>query len=192
MRKLVAFEFVSLDGFMAGPTGHEMDFVLAGFNNDMEKDLAEQYEAVDTFIMGRVTFQSLAGYWPTPAASGELLQEAMNTTEKLVCSSTMTEAEWSNSRILPANDVASEVKKIKSEPGKDIMIIGSASVVQSFTQERIIDEYRFFLFPIYLGAGKALFSNKAGLGPLKLLRTKNFETGVLRVDYARANEGDAR
>lgn len=185
MRKLIAFEFISLDGFMAGPSGQEMDFVMSGFNREMEQDLADQYHALDAFVMGKTTFESLAGYWPTSAAEAEVLYEAMNSMEKLVCSTTMTEAPWNNSRVLGA-DAASEIESLKQTPGKDLMIIGSASLVQAFSRKGLVEEFRFFIFPVVLGAGKPLFGTKASPLPLRLLQTKRFATGVLRADYARA------
>lgn len=185
MRKLVAFEFISLDGFMAGPSGQEMDFVVSAFNKEMEMDLADQYQSVDTFVMGKATFQSLAGYWPTPAADTEYLQQVMNSMEKLVCSTTMTDAQWNNSRVL-APEAALEIEELKKTSGKDMMIIGSASVVQALSLQHLIDEYRFFLFPVVLGAGKPLFGDQPSPVPLRLLQTKHFTTGVVRVDYARA------
>ncbi len=185
MRKLIAFEFMSLDGYMAGPTGEEMDFVVSGFNQEMEQDLADQYQALDAFVMGKTTFNSLAGYWPTSAAETEPLQEVMNSMEKLVCSTTLTDAPWNNSRVLGA-DVVSEIEKLKQVPGKDMMIIGSASVVQAFARQHVVDEFRFFLFPVILGAGKPLFGTQPSAVPLRLLKTKQFSTGVVRADYVRA------
>ncbi|MGQ9426987.1 dihydrofolate reductase family protein [Gilvimarinus sp. F26214L] len=185
MRRLIAFEFISLDGFMAGPPGQEMDFVVSGFNQEMEQDLADQYQELDAFVMGRTTFQSLAGYWPTPAADAELLQEVMNSMEKLVCSTTMTDAHWNNSRILNP-DAASQIRKLKQTPGKDMMIIGSASVVQAFTRQHLVDEFRFFLFPTVVGAGKPLFDGDLDPVRLRLLQSKQFSTGVVRLDYGPA------
>lgn len=185
MRKLIAFEFMSLDGFMAGPPGHEMDFVMAGFNREMEQDLAEQYKDLDAFVLGRTTFQSLETYWATSKSDAEPLQGVMNAMEKLVCSTTLTEALWNNSRTLQAN-AAAEIEKLKHEPGKDIMIIGSATVVQSLTRLGLIDEFRFFLFPVVLGSGKSLFDSQSSPVEMKLLNTKYFTSGVVRLDYSRA------
>jgi dihydrofolate reductase len=185
MRKLIAFEFISLDGFMAGPPGQEMDFVVSGFNREMEEDLADQYHTVDAFVMGKTTFQSLAGYWPTPAAETEVLYKVMNSMKKLVCSTTMTQASWNNSRIL-GPDATSEIEGLKQIPGKDMMVIGSANLVQALSRKRLVDEFRFFIFPVALGAGKSLFGKSFSPLPLRLLRTKHFATGVLRADYAGA------
>ncbi|MCC5883912.1 MAG: dihydrofolate reductase family protein [Halomonas sp.] len=184
MKKLIAFEFISLDGFMAGPPGQEMDFVVSGFNSEMEHDLADQYHALDAFVMGKTTFQSLADYWPTPAAESEVLYETMNSMEKLVCSTTLTELTWSNSRTL-GPDAASEIESLKHTPGKDLMIIGSASLVQAFSRKNLVDEFRFFIFPVFLGAGKPLFDMNSSALPLRLFQTRRFATGVLRADYGR-------
>ena len=186
MRRIIAFEFLSLDGFMAGPRGEEMDFVTSSFNQEMEKDLAVQYEEIDAFVMGKTTFQSLAAYWPTASSKDELLRGYMNSYEKLVFSTTMDDVSaWSNSRLL-GPDAESQIKQIKERPGKDIMIIGSASLVQAFSKRQLIDEFRFFLFPVVLGAGKPLFAHQEKAIHLDTLHTKHFDTGVVRVDYARA------
>lgn len=183
MRKLIVFEFISLDGFMAGTLGCEMDFVLAGFNEEMEQDLAEQYQSIDSFIMGKTTFQNLGSYWPTNAARNEPLYNIMNSKEKLVCSTTLNSTEWSNSRIIKS-DITTEIKHLKQKPGRDLMVIGSAAVVQSLLDKNLIDEFRFYTFPTVLTKGKYLFGANASLMNLKLLNTKVFTSGVIRVDYA--------
>lgn len=182
MGKLIAFEFISLDGFMAGPPGEEMDFVVSAFSEAMERDLADQYQSVDAFVMGKTTFQSLASYWPTPAANNELLQDTMNSMEKLVCSTSMSETHWQHSRILSDN-IVSEISKRKQLSDKDMMIIGSASLVQKLNREQLIDEYRFFLFPSVLGVGKRLFTALEERQAMQLMTTKTFSTGVVRLDY---------
>jgi dihydrofolate reductase len=107
----------------------------------------------------------------------------MNDMEKLVCSTTLTRPQWNNSRILTP-DAASEIRRLKQEGGRDMMIIGSASVVNALMRQHLIDEFRFFVFPAVLGAGKSLFGAQATAVPLRLLRTKHFATGVVRMDYA--------
>lgn len=187
MRKLIAFEFLSIDGFMAGPPGREMDFVVSGFGDDMERDLAGQYAELDALVMGGVTFRSLSGYWPTPAAAGEPLQPLMNNMRKLVFSRSLSEPQWNNSRVL-GPDAISELREIKSGPGRDLMVIGSASVVQALVRDRLVDEFRFFVFPTFIGEGKSLFTPDSAPGSLKLLRTKRFATGVVRADYEVAGQ----
>lgn len=105
--------------------------------------------------------------------------------QKLVCSTTGTEAQWNNYRVLPP-DSTGEIRRFKESSGKGIMIIGSASVVQQLAKQRLIDEFRFFLFPAVLRAGKPLFVPQGEAIQLKMLNTKHFDTGVVRVDYTRA------
>lgn len=172
MRKLIVFEFISLDGFMAGKLGKEM-----------EQDLAEQYQSIDCLIMGKITFQSLSGYWPTNAAKHEPLYNIMNSLEKLVCSTTLNSTEWANSRILKP-DIVTEIIHLKQKPGRDLMVIGSASVVQSLSDAGLIDEFRLYIFPTVLIEGKALFDTNVSPLSFKLIKTKMFTIGVIRVDYA--------
>lgn len=187
MGKLIAFEFLSMDGFMAGPPGSEMDFVVSAFGDDMERDLAVQYAELEALVMGGTTFRELSGYWPTPAAADEPLQPVMNRIRKLVLSRSQTESGWNNSRLLGKNAL-SELDKIKSDADGDLMVIGSASVVQTLTRDRLIDEFRFFVFPVFLGAGKPLFVPGSAPGPLELLRTNRFASGVVRADYRVSGE----
>jgi dihydrofolate reductase len=180
MPRIVAYEFMSLDGCFSGPTGSEMDFVTGGFSTEMEEDIARQYESVDAFIMGRTTFDSLAGYWPTPAASNERLVEPMNRIPKLVVSSSSDVSAWSNSEHL-----LDPVADLKARDGNgDLMVIGSASVVALLAQYELIDEYRFLLFPIVLGDGRPLFSRSEPISGMALTRLHAFDTGVVAADYA--------
>lgn len=106
----------------------------------------------------------------------------MNSKQKLVFSRSLGEPQWSNSRIMGA-DAISELREIKNGPGRDLMVIGSASVVEALARERLIDEFRFFVFPTFIGEGKPLFTPNTAPASLKLLRTKCFATGVVRNDY---------
>lgn len=182
MGKLIAFEFLSIDGFMAGPPGREMDFVVSAFGEDMERDLAAQYAELDALVMGGTTFRELSGYWPTPAAADEPLQPVMNRIQKLLVSRSPDKPRWNNSRLLGADPI-SGLREIKHSASGDMMVIGSASVVQALARERLIDEFRFFVFPTFLGAGKPLLTADSMPGSLELLRTNNFASGVVRTDY---------
>lgn len=99
MRKLIAYEFLSLDGFMAGREEQEMDFVTQRFLTEMESDIAQQYENVDTFLFGRKTYESLSQYWPNVTIEDELLADFMNGMKKIVFSSTIRDLNWNNSKL---------------------------------------------------------------------------------------------
>lgn len=183
MRKLIAYEFLSVDGFMAGQEGQEMNFVTQHFLNEMETDIALEYKSVDTFLFGRTTYESLSQYWPNVTTEDEPLADLMNGMNKIVFSSTVGNVEWNNSR-LSTKELVEQVTELKKEEGKNIMIIGSASIVQSLTEAKLIDEYKFLLFPVILAAGKLLFNKLSTEVNLKLIHSKAYKNGVLILTYS--------
>ena len=182
MSQIIAYEFLSLDGYFEGPAGYEMDFVRNGFIPEIEEDIARQYETVEGFVMGRRTFDSLARYWPTEAAKDEHLVSFMNTRQKLVISSSQDVSAWANSECIGSDPVAA-LRGRQNNAAGDLMIIGSASVVQSLTAARLVDEYRLLVFPVIVGAGRRLF--KPASAPLEMILVRNhrFSNGVLSLDY---------
>ncbi len=185
MRKIITTTWVTLDGFIAGPNG-EMDWVMVD-------DAMGQYEgdlisAADTLIQGRVTYQSFAGAWPyvpdNPSASeGEkVYARQLNAMRKIVFSRSLEKVEWNNSTLL--SEVNPEaIVQLKQEPGKDIVIYGSASIVQALTNLGLIDEYQLLVHPVVLGGGKPLFQNIHDRVNLKLVETKQFPSGVVGLYY---------
>lgn len=184
MRKLIAYEFLTLDGYMAGNEGEEMDFVTQHFLTEMEMDIAQDYENIDTFLFGRKTYESLSQYWPNVTIEKEPLADFMNGMRKIVFSSTIDDLKWNNSALSTQN-LIEEVKALKKEQGKDVMIIGSASVVQKLTEMKLIDEYKILLFPVVLGAGKPLFKGNENALNLKLTHSKKYSNGVLSLTYSK-------
>jgi dihydrofolate reductase len=192
MRKVIASTFVTLDGLMVGPN-EEMDWVLDNLDGEMENDIADQLKSVDAILLGRVTYQIMANYWPTATAAGTSVQRSqgvedpiitdrMNNLPKIVFSKTLQKVEWKNSRLIKEN-IKEEILKIKQQPGKDMVILGSASIVQTFTNLGLIDEYRLLLHPVALGSGKPLFKDINDRLNLKLLKTKTYKNGVVSFDY---------
>lgn len=182
MRKLIAYEFLSIDGFMAGKEGQEMNFVTENFSGEMETDIAMEYNNVDTFLFGRKTYENLSHYWPNVTRREEPLAGFMNGMKKIIFSSTLNVLEWNNSE-LSTTTLIQEVNNLKKIEGKNIMIIGSASIVQKLTEKKLIDEYKFLLFPVILGGGKPLFSDIKTKLDLKLSHTKSYENGTLILTY---------
>ena len=183
MAQLIAYEFVSVDGLFEGASGHEMDFVREGFSPEIESDIAEQYSAVSAFVMGRVTFDKLASYWPTPAAREEALVKDMNAKRKLVLSHSDDVAAWSNSEWLGTDPWSALRERRQSERG-DLMVIGSARVVRTLLELGLLDELRLLVFPTVLGEGRALFERSRPARKLNLVRTRQFDRGVLSLHYA--------
>jgi len=142
-------------------------------------------EEVDTQLYGRVTFEMMASYWPTPEAieGDPVIGPYMNNTAKFVFSKTLDNADqWGNSRLV-TGDVAEEVAKLKEQPGKNMVIYGSGSIVSALTDAGLMDEYWLFVVPVALGDGIPLFQNLAGPANLKLIESKTLQTGVVALKY---------
>jgi dihydrofolate reductase len=184
MSKLVVTEFVSVDGVMEDPGGAE-DFEHGGwsfkFDRGEEGDKFKLDEAMasDALLLGRVTYQGFADAWPS--RSGEFADK-FNDMPKFVVSTTLDEPEWKNSHVIKGN-VAEEVSKLKQEREGDIVIHGSARLVQTLMGEELIDEVRLMVFPIVLGSGKRLFGDMDKPTTLKLVDSKPVGAGVVILTY---------
>lgn len=185
MRKLIVTMWVSLDGFVCGPED-EMDWVqvdeeMGNYENDI-------VSSSSTLVLGRKTYESFAGSWPhvpdNPSVGEEEKAYArkVNAMEKLVFSKTLDKVEWNNSR-LSREINPEEISRLKQEPGKDMLIYGSASVVQALTNLGLIDEYHIMVHPVVLGGGKPLFKGITRPVNLKLDHSKTFKTGVVGMYY---------
>ncbi len=151
MRKLVVTEFLSLDGVMEAPEKWTFQF----WNDDLAKFKLDELFASDAHLLGRVTYQIFAGAWPS-RSDEEGFADRMNSLPKYVVSTTLKKAEWKNSHLIRENSAA-EILKLKQQPGRNILVAGSATLVQTLIQHDLIDEYHFLVFPIVLGGGKRLF-----------------------------------
>jgi dihydrofolate reductase len=182
MRKLVASFFISLDGVVQAP-GPEDNFELAGWtmpywDDDVAAFVQAGMEAADTLLLGRVTYQGFAAAF---ASSTGPDAEIMNNYRKYVVSTTLEQAEWNNTSLIKGN-AAEEVAKLKQQPGRDIGMSGSGTLVQSLLQEGLIDELNLLIYPVVLGRGKRLFQEGSNL-TLKLKQSKTSSSGVLLTTY---------
>jgi len=191
MRKLVVSMWITLDGFIAGPNG-AMDWVNAIFDEAMANYEAEVLGAADTLVLGRITYQSFAGAFTqladNPSASPGEREYArkMNAMRKVVFSKTLDKGDWNNSMLL--RDVSPEqIKQLKHEPGQNMLIYGSASIVQALTSHGLIDEYQLLVHPVVLGDGKRLFADARQQTKLDLLKTKTHPSGVVVLYYQPAH-----
>lgn len=181
MRKIFAFIVTSLDGYYEGPNG-EFDWQLidAEFN-----DFAlEQLDEIDTLLFGRVTYEMMAAYWPTPAAIEDdpRIAARMNGAEKVVVSRTLDRAGWENTRLIK-EDVATELASLKEQSGKAIAIFGSSALTVSLLRLGLVDEVRIMVHPVVLGAGKSVFRTAEEWIPLRLLRVRPFTSGSVMLYY---------
>ena len=191
MRKLVLSTHVTLDGFASGPDG-ELDWHFSHWNDEMEEAVAEQLSTVDTILVGRVTYEVMADYWPAAAADPEgrrkdiQFAEWMNRVAKIVFSRRLLPFDveaihWNNTRLISGR-IVEQVEALKKERGKDMIVWGGVSIIQTFIGLGIVDEYNIWIAPVILGEGKPLFIDP-GVLELELIRTKTFRSGVTLVCY---------
>ena len=177
MRKVVVSEFVSVDGVMEDPRW-TFRFVSEGWEGFKFDELA----ASDALLLGRVTYEGFAAAWPQMAEQTGEYGAMMNGYPKYVASTTLKEPlEW-NANLIEGN-LAEEVSRLKQQPGKDILVFGSADLVNTLMEHDLIDEYRIMVFPIVVGGGKRLFEEGGGTKTLKLAETKTFDSGVVVLTY---------
>jgi dihydrofolate reductase len=184
MRRIVASEFVSADGFMVGPK-EDMSWVTDNFNEEMGRYAGGLMDSMDTVLLGRVTYEIMAGAWPKMTEETSPGADRMNSAAKVVVSKTLTSAPWGKyapARVIKDN-VEQQVRALKEDSGKDIVIYGSGTLVRSLTELGLIDEYHLLVHPILLGDGKPLFKSVGRPVSLKLLRTQTFGNGVSLLYY---------
>jgi dihydrofolate reductase len=180
MRKIVAGLFISLDGVYESPDTWHFPY----FNDEMGAEVGGKMAESDTMLLGRQTYEEFASYWPHQS-SDVPPADFMNNTPKVVVSTTLKNAEWQNSTIIRGN-VAEELTKLKQQPGKNIGITGSGTLVRSLLEQGLLDELTLLVHPIVVGKGKRLFDRDMAQVPLKLVSSKTLSTGVLSLTYQRA------
>ncbi len=174
MRKVVVTEFLSLDGVMEEPA-----WTFKYWNDEIAKFKGEESAAGDALLLGRVTYQGFAAAWPESKDEGA---EYFNSVRKYVVSQTLEEPlEWNNSTLLKGNIVAS-ITELKQQDGRDIVVHGSATLVQTLMEHDLVDRYRLLVYPVVVGKGKRLF--REGIpATLRLLESQAFSSGVVAVVY---------
>lgn len=201
-RRIVVTEFVTLDGYMVGPD-EDMSWVAAGFDQQMQEDIATDMDnSYEMFVFGRVTYDILAAYWPhaLPYDAGDELKpaegkedrriiRALNERPKVLVSTTVTEPKWDNTRVI-AGGLEDEVRRLKREPGKAMLVQGSASIVHALGRADLVDEYRLYVHPVLLGEGKSLFPPGRARQDLTLTGLTRYANGVLATTYQRTNGAD--
>ena len=186
MGRIVVTEFVSLDGIMEDPGGSE-NFAQGGWSFKISRgDEGDKFKVDETFasealLLGRVTYEGFAEAWPS--REGEFADK-FNNMPKYVVSSTLAEPEWNNSRVL-TGDLVEEVEKLRQEHDGDIVVHGSARLVQTLIEHDLVDELRLMVYPVVLGGGKRLFGETSDKKPLRLVDSKVVGDGVAILIYER-------
>ena len=180
MRKIVASLFISLDGVVEAPNTWHFPY----FNEEMGAVVTARMEAADTMLLGRRTYEEFAGFWPNQS-NDDPFAAKMNNARKVVVSTTLEAATWQNSTLIRDN-VAEAITHLKQQPGTQIGMTGSGTLVRWLLRERLLDELWLMVHPIVVGSGKRLFPDGCDRTPLKLVHSQTFSTGVLSLVYEAA------
>ena len=182
MRKFVVFNQVTLDGYIADINGdmswaHKQDAEWNAF-------VQENASGGGELLFGRITYELMTSYWPTPYAmkNDPIVAERMNNLPKVVFSRTLEKASWNNTKLVKG-DMAAEIRKMKKEPGENMVIFGSGSIASQLAQEGLIDEYQIVLNPVVLGKGRTMFEGIKEKLTLKLTKTRTFGNGNVLLCY---------
>lgn len=179
--RLVATEYISLDGVFEEP-GH---WSRPWFDDEAGQFKWNELQASDAQLLGRKTYEGFFSAWPTMEGTGEFGVK-MNTMPKYVVSSTLEKAEWTGSILIKKNAMG-EIRKLKEQPGKDLLLAGSGQLFNACMKENLIDVYRFMLHPVVLGKGMRLFTERDRRA-LDLTDIKRFAKGIVVLEYAPAKE----
>jgi dihydrofolate reductase len=172
---------VTLDGYFAGQGG---DISWHNVDEEFNTFAEENVNAENTLLFGRITYELMASYWPTPEAvkNDPIVAEGMNKARKIVFSRTLDKADWNNTRLVKTGMLA-EVRRLKQQPGKDLTVLGSGSIVSQLAEEGLIDEYQIMVNPVVIGKGRTMFEGIKDRLVLKLTKTRIFGNGNVLLCY---------
>ena len=184
MRRLIAFNHITLDGYFVGANG---DFSWAHHgdeDSEYSAFVAQNTSADGQLLFGRVTYELMAGYWPTPLADQHdpAVAQGMNRMSKIVFSRTLKQASWNNTKLVKG-DLVSEIRKMKNESGPGMAILGSGSIIQQLALADVIDEYQMIVDPVALGKGRTMFDGISETLNLRLTKTRTFGNGKVYLCY---------
>lgn len=179
MRKIIAAEYISLDGVMENPA-----WTGPYFNEEVSQMQSELLLASDALLLGRVTYEGMSQAWLSRAGAGaDAFTDRINSIPKYVLTSTLTEPTW-NATFL-TGDGLEQIRQLKAQPGRDLLVYGSADLLNALHQHGLVDEYHLILAPVTVGQGKRLFAEGGELSQLQLLNTQSTSTGMLILTYGR-------
>src|SRR6266852_8149862 len=178
--RLVATEYISLDGVFEEPGHWSGPF----FNDEAGQFKWAELQATDALLLGRKTYEGFAAAWPTMPGTGQFGKK-MNSMPKYVVSSTLDKVEWTGSRLIKGN-VADEIRRLKQQPGQDLLLSGSAQLFNAMMGENLIDLYRLMVHPIVAGKGKRLFAEGVSQSNLELTEAKRLKTGIVVLELVPA------
>ncbi|CAN7458758.1 dihydrofolate reductase family protein [Bosea sp. LjRoot90] len=183
MAKVIAWNLVTLDGYFEGTEKWDLSFHNEAWGEELDALSKEFGQRAQLLVFGRVTHDGMRAYWET--AEDSEVARYMNALPKLVASRTLTGSDWNNTRVTA--DIAAEIAKLRAVPGKDILIFGSAELVDALLKEKQIDELMLAVAPLRLGAGTPFFKPSSELQKLDLLENRPLKNGTVILRYAPAN-----
>ena len=181
MAELNAFVFLSIDGYYKGINN---DTSWHRHGEEEGQFSADSLKADNVLCFGRVTYEMMAGYWPSQMAADAfpVVAEAMNRADKIVFSNTLKKADWQNTKVVSGN-IGEEMKRLKSGSKKDFTILGSGSIITHFADLGLIDSFQFMIDPVAIGKGTSIFSGMKNKIDLELTGNKVFKSGVILTSY---------
>jgi dihydrofolate reductase len=186
MRDIIMWNLISLDGCFEGEKKWDLDFHEHVWGDELEQISLGYLRAADGILFGRVTYEGMAAHWPTARGA---IAELMNAIPKIVFSRTLERADWNNTRLVRGS-AEEEVARLREQPGKPLMVIGSAELCSSLIVRGLIDELRICIVPTVLGAGTPLFKPRVGRQRLELVDVRQLKTGGTINRYRRAAPSD--
>ncbi len=188
MRRLILEEWLSLDGFAVDKNG-TLDFFPASETDKFsDRDQLEFLDSVDTILLGRRTYELFVEYWPTATTDKEIIADRLNTLPKLVFSNTLSEApwgSWSPAQVVRGDAVA-EIKRLKAQDGKHMVLWGSLSLARALIAADLIDEYHLQICPTIVGGGQPLFPSLQSYARLRRVNVRTYDTGVVFLHWKAA------
>ena len=187
MRRVIVSNVMSLDGFVSGPNGELDWFVYAGFvkRTEFGEYARTVISNVDAILLGRLTYEEFSSYWPTAKNDDPVITERINNLPKFVFSRSLKQVAWGDwgTASLVKEDAAVAVRKMKQEPGRDMVIYGSATLVSALMKAGLIDEYQLVVHPVVLGKGRPELKGLTQRYPLSLVDVKQFKSGAVKLVY---------
>lgn len=180
MRKIIIWNVITLDGCFEGEKAWDLSFHNLVWGPELETLSLEQLQEADMLVFGKNTYKGMAEYWPTAEGEGKVTA-LMNSIAKVVCSSSLEKAQWSNTTII--RDAVPELKRLKEQGSKPMYIFGSGKLLESLMNAGIIDEIRVCVAPIVLGKGRRLFTDENTTRNLKLLASQSLQNGGVILRY---------
>lgn len=183
MRKINAALFITLDGVVEAPGGEptlpedRRGWSMPFMNDEVGQVIGAAMAESDAMLLGRRTYEGFAAFWPT-VPEDDPFSAVMNNRTKYVVSTTLDKAEWKNSHLIKGN-LVEELNKLKQQPGKDITVVGSGTLVHSLLKSGLVDELQLMLCPVILGVGSRLFDGADFMRTMKVLETRSFSSGMI-------------